>query len=65
MENAIFTISETSATFTIGSALNITSKRYNRYNKYNVSKADLFNAMLELADIFNNVIGIGIEFVVE
>ena len=63
--NAVFTITENDKGFSIGNTLNITSKKYNRYNQYNVRKADLFAAMCELADIFNNVIGIGIDFVVE
>ena len=58
---AVFTITEEDKGYT----LNITSKRYNTYNRYNVRKADLFATMSELADIFNNVIGIGIDFVVE
>lgn len=62
---AVFTITETDKGFSIGGTLNITSKRYNTYNKYGVRKADLYDVMCELADIFNNVIGIGIEFVVE
>lgn len=59
MENAIFTISKA------GTALNIKSKRFNTYNRIGISEAQLFQVMVELADIFNNVLGIGIEFEVE
>lgn len=63
--NAVFTITENDKGFSIGNTLNITSEKYNTYNRYDVRKADLFAAMSELADIFNNVIKIGIAFVVE
>ena len=62
---AVFTVTETDKGFSIGNTLNITSKRYNTYNRYGIRKADLFSEMCDLADIFNNVIGVGIEFVVE
>ena len=62
---AVFTITENDKGFSIGNTLNITNKKYNTYNKYGVRKADLYDVMCELADIFNNVIGIGIDFVVE
>lgn len=64
-QTAVFTITEIDNGFSIGGALNVTSKRFNTYNKYNVRKADLFDVMCELADVFNNVIGMGIQFVVE
>ena len=59
MENATFIISKTS------DGLNIKSARFNRYNRYGIPEKDLFNTMCELADIFNNVLGLGIEFCVE
>lgn len=62
---AVFTITENDKGFSTGNTLNITSKKYNTYNRYDVRKADLFAAMCELADIFNNVIKVGINFVVE
>ena len=37
-------------------------KSYNRYNKYDVHEKNLYDAMYELTDIFNNVIGVGIVF---
>lgn len=59
MENAIFTISKGS------NGINIKSNRFNTYNRIEVPEAQLFKAMEELADIFNNVLAIGIEFVIE
>lgn len=64
-KTAIFIITESDKGLAAGNSLNITNKQYNTYNRYGVRKADLFNVMCELADIFNNVIGIGITFVVE
>lgn len=59
MENATFTISKSS------DGINIKSKRFNTYNRYGVKEKDLFEVMAELADVFNNVLNIGIDFVVE
>ena len=42
---------------------NLTCKSANTYNKYGVK--DLFKAMNELADIFNNALGVGILFEVQ
>ena len=59
MENATFTISKSSE------GVNIKSRRFNTYNRYGVAEKDLFKVMSELADVFNNVLNIGIDFVVE
>ena len=64
-QTAVFTITSASTGFSIGSTVNITSKQYNTYNRYGIRKADMFDVMSELADIFNNVIGIGIVFEVD
>ena len=56
---AIFTITEA------GGAYNIKCKRYSEYNKYNVPKGALWLAMSDLADVFNNVLEIGILFAIE
>ena len=37
-------------------------KAYNQYNKFDVHEKNLYEAMAELADIFNNVIGVSIVF---
>ena len=57
--NAVFTISKGVKGF------NITNKRFNTYNKYEVPASELFKAMTELADIFNNVLEVAILFEVE
>lgn len=61
MNDVIFTISKGIK------GINIKTKhgKFNTYNKYEISEQDLFRAMSELADIFNNIIGIGIAFDVE
>ena len=59
MENAIFTISKGSR------GINVKSKRFSTYNRIEVPEAQLFQVMEELADVFNNVLGIGIAFEVE
>lgn len=59
MENATFTISKSFE------GVNIKSKRFNTYNRYGVREKDLFKVMSELADVFNNVLNIGIDFVIE
>lgn len=59
---------EQTATFTItadNGQYNIKSKAYNLYNQYNISRDCLFATMYRLADIFNNVLKIGIVFEVE
>lgn len=56
---------EKAAVFTImksDKGLNIKSKAYNTYNKYNVPEKQLFEAMAELTDTFNNVIGVAVVF---
>ena len=55
-------------TFTISKGvkgLNIKAHKYNTYNKYEVPPSKLFDAMSELADVFNNILEIGIMFEVE
>lgn len=60
---------ENEAVFTIrndgGNTCSLLSKKYNTYNKYCIKKADLFNALGELTDIFNNVLGLAIVFEME
>ncbi len=60
---------EKTATFTItreektnGWYYTLRCKAYNQYNKCGVYEKHFFEAMEELTDIFNNVIGIGIVF---
>ena len=57
---AVFTIRDDG-----GNTCSLLSKKYNRYNKYCIKKADLFKALAELTDIFNNVLGIAIVFDVD
>lgn len=56
---AIFTI------FKDGNKFDLKSKQYNTYNKYQLTAPELFNAMTELADIFNNVLDLSILFEVD
>lgn len=63
---------ERTATFTItrhekttGWYYTLKCKAYNQYNKYDVHEKLLYEAMEELADTFNNVLGVGILFGVE
>jgi hypothetical protein len=61
MENsAIFEITANKGTYQIKT----TNRKYNLYNQYDVSRDCLFTAMNQLADVFNNVIGVGIYFVI-
>lgn len=56
---------EKTAVFTItqeAKGVSLKSKRYNTYNRINIPEKDLFKAMNELADIFNNVLKLGILF---
>lgn len=60
---------ERTATFTItreertnGYYYTLKSKAFNQYNKYDVHEKFFYEAMEELADTFNNVLGIGIVF---
>lgn len=56
---------EKTATFTIsrdGRLYNIKSKSFNTYNRVGITVVELFNEMEHLADVFNNVIGIGVVF---
>ena len=55
-KTAVFTIMKSDKGFSIK------SKSYNTYNKYNVPEKQLFEAMAELTDTFNNVIGVAILF---
>lgn len=57
------------ATFTItreekptGYYYSLKCKAYNQYNQYEVHEKNLYETMAELADIFNNVIGVNIVF---
>ena len=61
--DAVFTITRSSSTK--GKRLNIKSKRYNLYNKYEVPEKDLFIVMCELAEVFNNELGIGITYEID
>ena len=56
-KTAIFTI-----TPTMKGTYNIKSKAFNRYNQIDISRDCLFSAMNQLADVFNNVLKIGILF---
>lgn len=44
---------------------NITSKKYNLYNKYAVDDNKLFDTLSELTDTFNNTLDIPILFEIE
>ena len=59
MFNAVFTISLTSKGF------NLTCKSFNRYNKYGITRDGLYTTMLELTDIFNNVLNVGVVFEID
>ncbi len=59
-KTAVFTVTKTQ-----GRKYNITSKGFNLYNKLNVPENQLFEAMAELSDVFNNVIGIAILFEID
>jgi len=63
-KTAIFTISKASATGN-GRRYNITSKQFNTYNKINIPENELFLAMEELTDVFNNVINYAILFEID
>lgn len=58
--NATFTITREEKT--TGWYYTLKCKSYNLYNKYDVHEKNLYEAMAELADIFNNVIGVSIVF---
>ena len=58
-KTAIFTISKS------GRRYNIKSKQFNTYNKIDVPATELFEALEELTDVFNNVIGYAILFEIE
>lgn len=58
-KTAVFTISKNSKGY------NITSKKFNLYNKIGVPANQLFEAMEELTDTFNNVIGYAILFEID
>jgi hypothetical protein len=63
-KTAVFTISKSSATAQ-GRRYNITSKRFNLYNKIDVPESQLFDALAELSDTFNNVIDMAIVFEID
>ncbi len=58
-KTAVFTISKN------GKGYNITSKKFNLYNKISIQANQLFEAMEELTDTFNNVIGYAILFEID
>lgn len=58
-KTAVFTITVSNGLY------NIKCKEYNLYNQIGVSRDCLFTAMSQLADVFNNVLKIGILFEVE
>ena len=58
-KTAVFTITVSNGLY------DIKCKEFNLYNRIGVSKDRLFAAMSQLADIFNNVLEIGILFAVE
>lgn len=57
---ATFTITREEKTY--GWYYTLKCKEYNQYNKYDVHAKHFYETMEELADVFNNVIGIGIVF---
>ena len=59
MKEAVFTISKGS------NGLDLKCKNYNVFNRFNIPEGTLFKAMTELADIFNNIIGVSIVFEVK
>lgn len=59
MKEAVFTVTEGIK------GISIKSKSYSQYNRCEIDRKDLYQAMCELTDIFNNVLGIGILFDVE
>ena len=58
-KTAIFTISKS------GRRYNIKSKQFNTYNKIDVPETELFNALEELSDVFNNVLDYAILFEID
>lgn len=58
-KTVVFTVSKS------GNGYNIKSAVANRYNKNDVPASKLFDAMEELTDIFNNVIGAAILFEID
>lgn len=62
-KTAVFTVSKSGATG--GNKYNITSKAFNLYNKLEVPADKLFDAMSELTDTFNNVLGYAILFEID
>ena len=59
---------EKSATFTISKGTkgyDIKCRAFNTYNRYAVSNDELFSAMEQISDVFNNVLEIAVTFDVE
>lgn len=56
MKEAVFTITKGA------NGLDLKCKHYNTFNRYNIPESILFKAMNEIADIFNNIIGVAIVF---
>ena len=62
-KTVVFTVSKSGATG--GKKYNLTSKAFNLYNKLEVPEQQLFEAMAELTDTFNNVLGFAILFEID
>jgi hypothetical protein len=59
---------ERTATFTISNGTkgyDIKCKAFNAYNRYNLAKDEIFTAMEQISDVFNNVLEIAVVFDVE
>lgn len=59
-KTAVFTIIREERTN--GWFYDVKSKAHNTYNKCGLNEHQLFEAMEELSDVFNNVLGMGILF---
>ena len=59
MKEAVFTISKGAKGY------DIKCKAFNTYNRYGLAKDEIFTAMEQLADVFNNVLEIAVVFDVE
>ena len=59
---------ERTATFTLSKGTkgyDIKCKAFNTYNRYNLAKDEIFTAMEQISDVFNNVLEIAVVFDVE
>lgn len=59
-KTAVFTITRQETMY--GWFYDIKCKAFNQYNRCGINQHRFFEAMEELTDIFNNVLGIGILF---